>query len=263
MKKDKLLQEVKQAILQQAIQGKLTADWREQNPNVEPASKLLKRIKAEKALRQAQGQIRKEKPLPPITQDDLPAGKAGNSFKLPDSWVWCRLGEIITFNYGKSLTKAQCINGEKYPVYGSNGIEGYYNKYLTDKRTIIIGRKGSAGALNICEMPSWTTDVAYFIEEDKYIEFNFIYILLKSIKLEKLGKGIKPGVNRNEVYHKIIPLPPLTEQKAIVEKVESLMQKVSAMEEEIKKSEQNAEMLMQAVLKETFEGKKEEKTEKV
>ena len=54
------------------------------------------------------------------------------------------------------------------------------------------------------------------------------------------------------------PLAPLEEQKVIVEKVETLMQKVSAMEEEIQKSEQNAEMLMQAVLKEAFEGKKEE-----
>jgi type I restriction enzyme S subunit len=55
-----------------------------------------------------------------------------------------------------------------------------------------------------------------------------------------------------------IPFPPLAEQKAIVEKVESLMKKVSAMEEEIQKSEQNAEMLMQAVLKEAFEDKKKD-----
>ena len=77
------------------------------------------------------------------------------------------------------------------------------------------------------------------------------------IKLYKKGMGI--GNLSGKALSSIkIPLPPLVEQKAIVEKVEKLMQKVSAMEEEINKSEQNAQMLMQAVLKEAFDGKKEE-----
>jgi len=71
--KDNLLKAVKQAILQEAIQGKLTADWRKENPEpVEGASELFERIKAEKALRQAQGKIKKGKPLPPISDDEIP-----------------------------------------------------------------------------------------------------------------------------------------------------------------------------------------------
>lgn len=94
MKREDLLKSVKQAILQQAIQGKLTEDWRKQNPNIEPASELLKRIKAEKEKLIKEKKLRKERPLPPITQEEIP-------FELPDDWVWCRLGEIITLISGQ------------------------------------------------------------------------------------------------------------------------------------------------------------------
>jgi type I restriction enzyme S subunit len=83
--------------------------------------------------------------------------------------------------------------------------------------------------------------------------------LLRAEQNNWKGKGsFFSAINRDVIENKIIPLPPLAEQKVIVEKVEKLMQNVSAMEEEIQKSEQNAEMLMQAVLKEAFEGKKED-----
>ena len=83
-----LLTKLKQAILQEAIQGKLTADWRAANPSVEPASQLLYRIRAEKARLIAEKKIRKEKPLPEITPEEVP-------FEIPKEWVWCRLGELL------------------------------------------------------------------------------------------------------------------------------------------------------------------------
>jgi type I restriction enzyme S subunit len=73
--------QLKQSILQEAIQGKLTQEWRKQNPDIEPASELLKRIKVEKAKLIKEKKIRKEKQLPPITQEEIP-------FELPDGWVW-------------------------------------------------------------------------------------------------------------------------------------------------------------------------------
>jgi len=208
-----LLNKLKQSILQEAIQGKLTTEWRKQNPNTESAIELLKRIKVEKEKLIKEKKIKKENPLPPIAKEET-------HFELPKGWTWCRLGGIIEMIYGDSLTKNQCIEGAEFPVFGSNGIVGYYNKYNTSKRAIIIGRKGSAGAINICQTPSWTTDVAYYVEESNHLNFIFTYYLLMSLQLEKLGKGIKPGVNRNEAYNVIIPLPPLAEQKIIVEKVE-------------------------------------------
>lgn len=231
------LENLNHAILQEAVQGKLVP----QDPKDEPASELLKRIKAEKAKSD-----KKEKLLPPIKPEEIP-------FEIPENWVWCRLGEIIEMIYGDSLTKAQCIEGAEYPVFGSNGIVGYYNEYLTDKRTIIVGRKGSAGALNVCHSPSWTTDVAYYIEELEFLDFDFTYYQLKAIKLEELGKGIKPGVNRNEAYNLPVPLPPLSEQKRIVAEIEKQFAKTKQLKEHIIANQQATEQLLKALLHQAFE----------
>ncbi len=91
-----LLKKLRQQILQEAIEGKLTADWRKQNPDVEPASELLKRIQAEKAQLVKDKKIKKQKPLPPISEEEKP-------FELPEGWVWCRLGDAtLGFQYGTS-----------------------------------------------------------------------------------------------------------------------------------------------------------------
>ncbi|MFN9881616.1 MAG: restriction endonuclease subunit S, partial [Planctomycetota bacterium] len=82
-----LLAKLKQGILQEAIQGKLTADWRAAHPDVEPASQLLHRIQAEKARLIAAKKLRKEKPRPKITPAEIP-------FEIPKGWEWCRLIEL-------------------------------------------------------------------------------------------------------------------------------------------------------------------------
>ena len=85
-----LLKKLRQQILQEAIEGKLTADWRKHNPNTEPASELLKRIQAEKAQLIKDKKIKPQKPLPPISEKEKP-------FPLPKGWVWCRLGNIFCY----------------------------------------------------------------------------------------------------------------------------------------------------------------------
>ena len=241
-----LLKKLRQQILQEAIEGKLTAEWRKQNPDVEPAGALLKRIQAEKVQLIKDKKIKKQKPLPPIDRKEKP-------FDLPEGWEWCRLGEIFLMHYGKGLAKSQTKNSDKYAVYGSNGVVGYYSKRLTDKRAIIIGRKGSAGAIQISNQGSWTTDVAYYIEESSLLNFDYLIYLLTSLRLDRLGKGVKPGLNRSEVYSLVIPLVPLKEQKAIVTKVEKLLALCAQLETQITANQAHAEQLMQAVLKETFQ----------
>ena len=91
---ESLLAKLKQAILQEAIQGKLTADWRAAHPDVEPASQLLHRIQAEKARLIAAKKLRPEKPLPKITPAEIP-------FDIPKGWEWCRFGSYARFERGK------------------------------------------------------------------------------------------------------------------------------------------------------------------
>jgi len=241
--------QLRQTILQEAIRGTFTAKWRKQHPELisgdNHVSKLLDKIKAEKENLIKEGKLKKEKPLPLITDKEKP-------FDLPQGWIWCRLGNISEWRYGKSLVKTQCKSKGKYPVFGSNGIVGYFDKYLTSKPSIVIGRKGSAGALNKSKMPSWTTDVAFYIEEIKYIDFDYLFILLKSLKINNIGKGIKPGINRNEAYNLLVPLAPANEQKAIVEKVTKIMFLIDQLEKQIAERKELSEMLMQAILREAF-----------
>ena len=96
-----LLKKLRQSILQDAVQGKLTKEWREKNPEIEPASELLERIREEKEKLTKEKKIRKQKPLPPIKADEI-------LFDLPDGWEWCRLGEITnSYEAGKSF---KCID---------------------------------------------------------------------------------------------------------------------------------------------------------
>jgi type I restriction enzyme S subunit len=142
---------------------------------------------------------------------------------LPASWRSGLLGEAFTFQYGDNLPAPKRSETGEYPVYGSNGIVGTHDTYITKEPAIIVGRKGSAGALNIATGPSWTTDVAYFVVPPRDLDLRFTYYLFSTLQLDALGKGIKPGLSRKEAYVLPIAIPPLAEQKRIVAKVDELM----------------------------------------
>lgn len=178
-------------VLDLAVRGKLMP----QDPSDEPAPELLKRIAKEK-----------------VEQADLPKG-----------WRKAKVGSILDFQYGKGLKASERADEGPVPVFGSNGIVGFTDEPLTVRPSIIIGRKGSAGALNLCDGPSWTTDVAYFVDTPSFIEIRFLLNALKALDLDKLGKGVKPGLSRSEAYEQIINIPPLAEQHRIVAKVDELM----------------------------------------
>jgi len=116
-------------------------------------------------------------------------------------WEEKKLVEIIKLEYGKPLNKIDRNENGKFPVYGANGEKDRTNRFYYDKQTIIVGRKGSAGELNLTENKFWPLDVTYFVVFDrKKYNLKFIYFLLSTLKLTKLAKGVKPGINRNDVY---------------------------------------------------------------
>jgi len=207
------IQKLRELILELAVRGKLVP----QDPNDEPASELLKRIQAEKTKLIAEGKIKKDKPLPQISDEEKP-------FELPQGWEWVRLGEIFSLEYGDNLPSDKRSNSGKYPVYGSNGIVGSHDIAFVNSPCIVIGRKGSAGALNLSlSKGCCVTDVAYYCMPPKCIDIVFSFKLFHTLGLDSLGKGIKPGLNRNEVYELLIAVPPIEEQHRIVAKVDELM----------------------------------------
>ena len=124
-------------ILDLAVRGKLV----DQDPKDEPASELLKRIEAEKE-RLVKGGEKKKEPLPEFSDEDRP-------WELPHGWRWVRFGEIYSLEYGDNLPAEKRSNTGEYPVYGSNGIVGSHSVCFVREPCIVVGRKGSAGALNL------------------------------------------------------------------------------------------------------------------
>jgi restriction endonuclease S subunit len=132
-------------------------------------------------------------------------------------WKRGPLGDFLEMSYGKAMpAKARDSKGP-IPVYGSNGVVGFHSEALIETPAIVIGRKGSSGAINQTSGPSWITDVAYYVVPPKDLDLVFARIFLESLGLEQLGRGVKPGLARNEAYAIQVAIPTVAEQKILVD----------------------------------------------
>ena len=133
-------------------------------------------------------------------------------------WEKIELGEVLTLNYGKALPKAERNPSGQIPVYGANGIKDYADQALSNGPTLIIGRKGSAGQITRVDGDFWPLDVTYFTSHDQNrIDFDYLAYALSMLDLPSLARGVKPGINRDDVYALEILMPStLDEQKRIV-----------------------------------------------
>jgi len=132
------------------------------------------------------------------------------------------IGEIMEFQYGKPLKTENRKEGN-YPVFGSNGIVGWHDEFIVSPPFIVVGRKGSAGALHYSENPGYPIDTTFFIENGnpEILDLKYAFHVLKTLKLEKVNvqAGV-PGLNRNDAYKLQIPLPPLPIQQEIIAEIE-------------------------------------------
>ena len=174
----------------------------------------------------------------------------------PKGWQTTTLGSLVSFEYGEGLTKNSRNSGGKVPVYGSNGIIGYHTESLTDKPCIIVGRKGAVGRVHMSKVKCWPIDTTYYIEPSSELELGFVYYLLVSLKLDSYDRSTAiPGLNRDDAYAIKIAVPPFSEQKRIVSKLEELYTKLNAGIECLKKSQLLLNRYRQSILKYAFEGK--------
>jgi len=170
-------------------------------------------------------------------------------------WEEKELGDVFVFNYGKGLSRLERSEAGKYIVYGANGELGRSNKYLVEGDGIIVGRKGSAGEVTRAAGKYWPTDVTYFVVEDKKYNIGFAYHLFKFLNFPQYAAGVKPGINRNQIYSIKILLPSFTEQKKIVARLDKLSEKIRQLQEYQKKTESDLVALEQAILHKAFSGK--------
>jgi len=255
-----LISKLRQSILQEAVQGKLVP----QDPNDEPASVLLERIKEEKERLIKEGKIKKEKPLPSITEDEIP-------YELPKGWEWVRLGEIGISNIGLTY-KPTDIGSKGIPVLRANNIKNgkidYNDLILVDKKVsenllvkkddILIcvrsGSKALVGKAALIEKENMTFGAFMAVYRsccNKYIH-KFINSSLFRQQLDGANTTTINQITQNMLKNIIFPLPPLNEQKRIVEKVDQLIALCDELEKNIEQSKKDSELLMQSVLQEAF-----------
>jgi type I restriction enzyme S subunit len=136
------------------------------------------------------------------------------------TWPTVPLGQAIELAYGKSLPKGIRVDDGKVPVYGSNGVAGWHDEALINGPTVIIGRKGSAGAVHYVDGPCYPIDTTYFVRARPAFDFDsrFLFYLLRQLDLSRLktATGV-PGLTREDAYRETIPVPPLHEQRRIVD----------------------------------------------
>lgn len=261
--------QLRQNILQEAIEGKLTADWRKQHPVQKgnpdyDAEALFDKIQAEKSKTKTSKKISAL-----ITKEEIP-------FEIPTNWNWVRLGEICEgFMYGtsaKSLPSGKCpvlrmgniqngkIDWEKL-VYTNNDEE--IEKYLLKQYDLLFNRTNSremVGKTAIFESTQKTIYAGYLVKF-RPIKSNpyFVNIVLNSkthrewcneVKVDALGQS---NINAEKLKNFITPLPPLAEQKEIVARVEQHLQTITQLETQIATRKTTTKQLMQSILKDAFE----------
>ena len=229
-------QALREKILDLAMRGKLI----KQDPNDEPASVLLEKIKAEKAKLVKEGKIKKSKPLPEITDDEKP-------FDIPDSWEWVRLGDVaLSINDGIHFKPNYVKNGIKF-VTAKNISSGKLDLSKTDyiskedydefaKKVspalgdLLLSKDGTIGAAAINESKEefgLLSSIAVVKTNKKHVSNYYLsYVIKSSIIQQQIKKNIR-GItyrhwNLKRINTTYIPLPPLSEQKRIAAKIAQL-----------------------------------------
>ena len=254
-------------ILDLAIQGKLT----EQLESDGTAEELYQQIQAEKLALIKEGKIKKEKPLPEISADEIP-------FEIPENWMWVRLQEIVTLlGDGIHGTPKYDENGEYYFINGNNLCNGVieikpntkridYDEFLKYKKelndnTVLLSINGTLGNLAFYnnEKVILGKSACYFNLVKKEMKV-YIYYLLKTDYFLKYANYTATGVTIRNVSLKamnelLVPLPPLAEQKRIVERVEEIFRLLDTIDEAQEKYSADSQILKAKLITAGIQGK--------
>ncbi|TXH06866.1 MAG: restriction endonuclease subunit S [Candidatus Moraniibacteriota bacterium] len=177
--------------------------------------------------------------------------KAANN-RTVNGWQSGRFDSRIQLQYGASLPESKRVSGH-VPVFGSNGRVGLHTESLVKGPGIIVGRKGTIGAITWSDEDFWPIDTTYYVESDPSLDLRWLFYKLQTLALDKMNTASgTPGLNREEVYRLQIEIPPLPEQEKVAEILGSV-------DEEIQKTDEiiaTTEKLKRGLLQKFFKKKK-------
>ena len=233
--------QLKNSILQWAIQGKLVP----QDPNDEPASVLLERIREEKARLVKEKKIKKDKNESIIYRGEdnsyyekfLATGEVKCideeiPFEIPQGWEWCRFGSLMINRDSEriplSVAQRQTLK-KVYDYYGASGVIDKVDKYLFDKDLLLIGEDG-ANLINrstpiafIAKGKYWVNNHAHVLDVCGGLNLAYIALFINAISLVNYVTGTaQPKMNQEKMNSILVTVPPISEQARIVNQIESL-----------------------------------------
>lgn len=255
-----LADKLRKSVLQSAIQGKLT----EQLATDDNVEDLLQAIKKEKELLIKEKKIKKQKPLPKITEDEIP-------FAIPENWKWVRLGEVILLNMGQSPNSEDVGNDgiefHQGKIYFTDEIIGFSDKYcskpkkISNANEILLSVRAPVGEVNlnnreIC-IGRGLASIKIINSEERYF-FYLLFYCKKIFEKKSTGTTFK-AISKDIIENLLIPLPPLAEQKRIVEKLDNVLaniEKLKSSEEKLSILQKNfPDKLKKSILQSVIQGK--------
>lgn len=181
--------------------------------------------------------------------------------ELPMWWRYVPLKSKVEILYGRGLPKRQREENGIFSVYGSNGIVGQHISSITAGPTIIIGRKGSVGAVHYSAEPCWPIDTTFYIDQfPDDIDASYLSLFLRSEDLASLNiHAAIPGIRREDLYELPLPIPypddptrSLAEQRRIVARIEAIFAELRGCQQTLGHLQKQTGRLMEAILVETF-----------
>ncbi len=175
---------------------------------------------------------------------------------LPHGWAATTLGGALPIEYGKGLTRSSRSETGRIPVYGSSGQVGWHSQSLTAGPTLILGRKGSVGAVHYSPQACWPIDTTYYTEGSAAVSLKFALYLLRYAQLGRYDKSTTiPGLSRDDYNSLPVSVPPIAEQHRIVAAIEEQFTRLDAGVAALERVRANLKRYRAAVLKAAVEGR--------
>src|SRR6266699_3803576 len=179
---------------------------------------------------------------------------------LPEGWEWISLRDIIRLEYGRALPARVRRSEGLYPVFGSGGQVGTHASAITNSPAIVVGRKGSIGAVFFSEEPCWPIDTTYYIDQfASFVNPKYIYFFLKILPLNINRASAIPGLNRDDVYAFAVPIPfpnshnrSLAIQHRMVERNEALLAELREAQDTLDSMRYNINQVISSASLEVF-----------
>lgn len=184
-----------------------------------------------------------------IQRDYVVIQEAPIESETKNEWLATTVGDFAPFTYGKGLPASKRIQTGQIPVFGSNGIVGWHDEPLTKGPTVIVGRKGTVGAIHYSPTPCWPIDTTFFVTGDSAMLARFQYYILGSLGLGSMNTdSAVPGLNRDEAHARELRVPSISEQRAIAHVLGTLDDKI----ELNRRMNETLEAMAQALFKSWF-----------